>query len=160
VPKEYVSAVEAGVREAMDTGVVAGYPLVDVRVKLVDGSYHEVDSSEMAFKIAGSIGLKEAVRKAKPQLLEPIMRVEVVTPNDFLGDIVGNLNSRRAQIEVIEPRGPSQIARARVPLAEMFGYATELRSMSQGRATYSMEFSHYQPVAPELAGGVAARARR
>ncbi|MBM2809389.1 MAG: translation elongation factor [Chloroflexi bacterium] len=160
VPKEYVPAVEAGVREALDTGVVAGYPLVDLRVSLVDGSYHEVDSSEMAFKIAGSIGLKEAVRRAKPQLLEPIMRVEVTTPDAFLGDIVGNLNARRAQIEVIEPRSAAQIIRALVPLAEMFGYATEVRSMSQGRATYSMEFSHYQAVSVENARAVATRAAR
>jgi elongation factor G len=159
VPREYVPAVQAGVREAMETGVVAGYPLVDMRVALVDGSYHEVDSSELAFKIAGSMGLKRAVARAKPHLLEPIMAVEVVTPDGFLGDIVGDLNARRAHIEGIETRPSAHIIRAKAPLAEMFGYATDLRSKTQGRATFSMEFSHYQPVSQDVARTVLARAR-
>jgi elongation factor G len=132
---------------------------VDLKVTLVDGSYHEVDSSEMAFKLAGSIGLKKAVERAGAQILEPMMRVEVTTPDDFLGDIVGDLNSRRGQIEGIDPRSGAQIIKAQVPLAEMFGYATDLRSKSQGRATYSMEFSHYQPVTQEVAKTVLARGR-
>lgn len=161
VPRDFVPAVAAGVREALESGVVAGYPLVDLRVALVDGSYHEVDSSEIAFKIAGSMALKRAVGRAKPQLLEPIMSVEMVTPDGFLGDLVGDLNARRAHIEGIETRPTVQVhvVRAKVPLAEMFGYATDLRSMSQGRATYTMEFSHYQPVSADLARGVLARAR-
>ncbi len=159
VPREYVPAVESGVRQAMETGVVAGYPLVDMRVSLVDGSYHEVDSSEMAFKIAGSMGLKRATQRAAPHILEPIMKVEVVTPDGFLGDIVGDLNARRAHVEGIETRPNVHVIKAQVPLAEMFGYATELRSMTQGRATYSMEFDHYQPVAQHVAQSVVARAR-
>ncbi len=159
IPKEYIPAVEAGVKEAAEGGVVAGYPLVDLRVSLVDGSYHEVDSSEMAFKIAGSIGLKRAVERAGAQILEPIMRVEVTTPEPFLGDVVGDLNARRGQIEGIDPRSGGQVIRALVPLAEMFGYATDLRSKTQGRATYSMEFSHYQPVSQEVARTVLARGR-
>jgi elongation factor G len=159
VPKEYVPAVEAGVRQAMETGVVAGYPLVDMRVALVDGSYHEVDSSEIAFKIAGSMGLKRAAERAGPHLLEPIMKVEVVTPDGFLGDIVGDLSSRRAHIEGIETRPSVHVIKAQVPLAEMFGYATGLRSISQGRATYSMEFDRYQPVSQDVAKEVVARAR-
>ena len=158
VPREYVPAVEAGVREAMDNGVVANYPMVDVRVSLVDGSYHEVDSNEMAFKMAGSIGFKEAARKASPQVLEPIMRVEVVTPEEFMGDVMGDLNSRRGHIQGMEPRANAQIIKASVPLSEMFGYATELRSATQGRATYSMEFSHYQPVPKQVETGILAKA--
>jgi elongation factor G len=159
VPREYIPAVEAGVKEAMEVGVVAGYPMVDMRVSLVDGSYHEVDSSEMAFKIAGSIGFKRAAERAKPHLLEPIMQVEVTTPDGFLGDIVGDLNARRAHVEGIETRPSAHVIRAKVPLAEMFGYATDLRSMTQGRATYSMEFAHYQPVSQDVARAVAARTR-
>jgi elongation factor G len=159
VPKEYVPAVEAGVRQAMETGVVAGYPLVDMRVSLVDGSYHEVDSSEIAFKIAGSMGLKRAVERAGPHILEPIMKVEVVTPDGFLGDIVGDLGARRSHIEGIETRANVHVIKAQVPLAEMFGYATALRSASQGRATYSMEFDHYQPVSQDVAKEVLARMR-
>jgi elongation factor G len=139
--------------------VVSGHPLVDLRVTLVDGSYHEVDSSEMAFKIAGSMGLKQAVEKAGPQVLEPIMKVEVTTPDGFLGDIVGDLNSRRSHIEGIETRPTVHVISAKVPLANMFGYATELRSLTQGRATYSMEFSHYQPVSPSTAPAALAKAR-
>lgn len=146
VPKEYIPAVEAGVKEAMLGGVIAGYPMVDVRVTLVDGSYHEVDSSEMAFKVAGSIGFKEGAQKAAPIILEPIMKVEVTTPEEYVGDVIGDLNSRRGRIEGLEQRGNTQIVRAYVPLAEMFGYATDLRSATQGRANYTMVFGHYEPV--------------
>jgi elongation factor G len=159
VPREYIGAVEAGVREACEGGVVAGYPLVDMKISLVDGSYHEVDSSEMAFKIAGSIGLKRAVERAKPHILEPIMKVEVTTPDTFLGAVVGDLNARRGRISGISPGSGGQVIGAHVPLAEMFGYATELRSMTEGRATYSMEFSHYEPVSQEVAKTVLARSR-
>jgi elongation factor G len=159
IPKEYIPAVAAGVKEAAEGGVVAGYPLVDLKVSLVDGSYHEVDSSEMAFKLAGSIGLKRAVERAGAQILEPIMKVEVTTPEPFLGDVVGDLNARRGQIEGIDPRSGGQVIGATVPLAEMFGYATDLRSKTQGRATYSMEFSHYQPVSQEVAKTVLAKGR-
>jgi elongation factor G len=158
VPREYAAAVEAGAREAVDGGVIANYPMVDVKVSAVDGSYHEVDSNEMAFKIAASQTTKAALRKANPQLLEPLMEVEVTTPDDFLGDVMGDLNSRRGQVEGMEPRGNAQVVRARVPLAEMFGYATDLRSMTQGRATYSMQFSHYQPVPRDIGTGIAAKA--
>jgi len=146
VPKEYIPAVEDGVKEAMLGGVIAGYPMVDVRVTLIDGSYHEVDSSEMAFKVAGSIGFKEGARKAEPVLLEPIMKVEITTPEEYLGDVIGDLNARRGRIEGMEARGNAQIVRSYVPLSEMFGYATDLRSATQGRATHSMNFSHYEPV--------------
>jgi elongation factor G len=158
VPREYAAAVEAGAREAVEGGVIANYPMVDVKVAAVDGSYHEVDSNEMAFKIAASQTAKAALRKASPQLLEPMMEVEVVTPDDFLGDVMGDLNSRRGQVEGMEPRGNGQVVRAKVPLAEMFGYATDLRSMTQGRATYSMQFSHYQPVPRDIGTGIAAKA--
>lgn len=151
VPREYVPAVEDGVREALETGVVAGYPMVDVKVTLYDGSYHDVDSSEMAFKIAGSMALRDGARKAKPVLLEPVMRVEVTTPEDFMGDVMGDLNSRRGRIEGMDQRGNSQVIRALVPLAEMFGYATDLRSATQGRAVYTMFFSHYDEVPPNIA---------
>lgn len=151
VPKEYIPAVEAGVKEAMMSGVLAGYPVVDVRVTIVDGSYHEVDSSEMAFKIAGSMGFKEGAKKANPVLLEPIMHVEVTTPEEFLGDVMGDLNSRRGQIEGMEQRGNGQVVRAKVPLSEMFGYATDLRSQTQGRAAYTMQFSHYAAVPANIA---------
>jgi len=146
VPREYIPAVKNGVQEAMKTGVLAGYPVVDVKVALVDGSHHDVDSSEMAFKIAGSMGFKAGCRQAKPVILEPIMEVEVVTPEEFLGDIMGDLNSRRSRILGIEARGRAQVVSAQVPLGEMFGYSTDLRSKSQGRATYSMQFSCYEPV--------------
>src|SRR5579864_963827 len=157
VPREYASAVEAGAREAIEGGVIANYPMVDVKVAAVDGSYHEVDSNEMAFKIAASQTTKAALRKAGPQLLEPMMEVEVVTPDDFLGDVMGDLNSRRGQVEGMEPRGNGQVVRAKVPLAEMFGYATDLRSITQGRATYSMQFSHYQAVPKDIGTGIAAK---
>ncbi|HHV53934.1 MAG TPA: elongation factor G [Firmicutes bacterium] len=151
VPKEYIPAVEEGVRDAMTSGVLAGYPMVDIRVSLVDGSYHEVDSSEMAFKIAASQGFKEAARQADPVLLEPIMKVEVVTPEEFLGEVMGDLNSRRGHITGMERRGNAQVVSAFVPLATMFGYATDLRSMTQGRATYTMEFDHYEEVPSSVA---------
>jgi elongation factor G len=156
IPREFIPAVAAGVKEATERGTIADFPMVDLRVTLVDGSYHEVDSSEMAFKLAGSVGLKEAVRKAKPTLLEPVMRVEVTTPESFMGDVVGDLNARRGQIEGFESRSGAQVIRAKVPLAEMFGYATDLRSATQGRATYSMEFSHYQQVSPDVSKAVVA----
>ncbi len=158
VPRDYASAVEAGVREALEGGVIANYPMVDVKVAAVDGSYHEVDSNEMAFKIAASQTVKVALRKASPQLLEPMMKVEVTAPDEFMGDVMGDLNRRRGHVEGMEPRGNAQVIRAKVPLAEMFGYATDLRSMTQGRATYSMEFSHYQPVPREIGAGIAAKA--
>jgi len=151
VPREFVGAVEDGVKEAMLSGVVAGYPVIDVRVTAVDGSYHEVDSSELAFKIAGSMGFKEAMRNAKPALLEPMMALEVVTPEDFLGDVIGDINSRRGKIEGIEPRGNTQIVKGHVPLAEMFGYATVLRSLTQGRAQHTMSFAYYEQVPQNLA---------
>jgi elongation factor G len=135
----------------MESGVLSGFPVVDVKVRLVDGSYHDVDSSEMAFKVAGSMAFKEAAKRAKPVLLEPIMAVEVVTPEEYMGDVIGNINSRRGQIEGMEPRGNAQVIRARVPLAEMFGYATDVRTMSQGRATYTMQFLHYAEVPHSIA---------
>ncbi|MEW6509981.1 MAG: elongation factor G [Bacteroidota bacterium] len=143
VPKEYIKPVEQGIVEAMKNGVLAGYPVEDVKVKLYDGSYHDVDSSEMAFKVAGSMAFKEAARKAHPVILEPIMQVEVVTPEEYMGDVIGDLNSRRGKIEGMTPRKDAQVIRAAVPLSEMFGYSTVLRSMTQGRAIYSMELSHY-----------------
>ena len=146
VPKDYIPAVETGVKEAMQSGVLAGYPVVDVKVTIVDGSYHEVDSSEIAFKIAGSLGFREGIKKADPVLLEPIMQVEVVTPEEFLGDVLGNLNARRGRIEGMAVRGTAQVIDAVVPLREMFGYATDLRSMTQGRAGYVMRFAQYEPV--------------
>jgi elongation factor G len=146
IPKEYIPAVEKGVREAMESGVMAGYPVVDIKVTLFDGSYHEVDSSEMAFKIAGSLCFKEAMRKASPILLEPIMKVEVIVPDEYMGDVMGDLSSRRGRIEGMEARGSAQVIRCKVPLKEMFGYATVLRSLTQGRATYTMLFDHYEEV--------------
>jgi elongation factor G len=159
IPREYIPAVDSGIQEAMEGGVIAGYPLVDVRARLTYGSYHEVDSSEMAFKIAGSMALKEAARKAKPQLLEPVMSVEVVTSEDYMGDVIGDLNSRRGQIEGMEQRGNAQVIRARVPLAQMFGYVGDLRSRTQGRATYTMQFDSYQPVPESIATEIVARVR-
>ena len=146
VPREYIPAVERGAREALEGGVLAGYPMLDVRVTLKDGSYHEVDSSEMAFKIAGSMALKEAAKKADATLLEPVMNVEVVSPEEYMGDVIGDLSSRRGQVQGTEPRAGAQVITANVPLREMFGYATDLRSATQGRATYTMQFSHYEPV--------------
>jgi elongation factor G len=161
IPKEYIPAVEQGVRGAIESGVLAGYPMVDFKATLVDGSYHEVDSSEMAFKIAGSMALKEAVQKAGPVLLEPVMKVEVVIPEEFTGDVVGNLSSRRGNIEGMEPRGIGmQAIRADVPLAEMFGYATDIRSMTQGRGTFTMEFDHYDQAPETLAQQILSGWRR
>jgi elongation factor G len=146
IPREYIPGVAAGVRAALENGVVGGYPVIDVKVMLVDGSYHDVDSSEMAFRVAGSMAMKEALRRARPVLLEPMMAIEVVTPGDFLGEIMGDLNGRRAHISNLEGHGDTQVVSAKVPLAEMFGYATDLRSMTQGRASHSMEFDRYDEV--------------
>jgi elongation factor G len=151
IPREYIPAVAAGMREATESGVLASYPVVDVRAKLVDGSYHEVDSSEMAFKIAGSMAFKAAVQDAAPVLLEPVMKVEVTTPDQYMGDVIGDLSARRGRISAMEQRGGLRIVQAEVPLAEMFGYATQLRSNTQGRATYTMEFSHYEEVPSSIA---------
>jgi elongation factor G len=151
IPREYIPAVDLGIQEAMESGILAGYPVVDIRVELVDGSYHDVDSSEMAFKVAGSIAIKEAMKRAKPKLLEPVMAVEVVTPEEYLGDVMGDLNSRRGRIENLEPRGNAQVIKARVPLAAMFGYATDLRSTTQGRATFTMQFERYEEVPQSIA---------
>jgi elongation factor G len=151
IPREYIKSVDAGIREALETGVYAGYPMVDVKATLFDGSFHEVDSSEMAFKVAGSLALKDAVEKADPAVLEPIMRVEVVMPEEFMGDVIGDLNSRRGHMEGMDNRGGTQVVRALVPLASMFGYVTDLRSMTQGRATSSMEFAHYAEVPQGIA---------
>jgi len=151
VPKEYIPAVDKGVREQLQNGVVAGYPVVDVKVTLFDGSYHDVDSSEMAFKIAGSMGFKEGAAKARPVLLEPIMKVEVVTPEDYMGDVMGDLNRRRGLPQGMDDSPSGKVIRAEVPLAEMFGYATDLRSMSQGRAVYTMEFQKYSEVPNNVA---------
>ncbi len=159
VPREYVPAVEKGIIEAMEGGVLAGYPMVDIGVELFDGSYHDVDSSEMAFKIAGSIGFKDGCLRAKPILLEPIMSCEVVTPEDYMGDVIGDLNSRRGRIQGMEARSGVQVITAEVPLAEMFGYATTLRSMSQGRATYTMQFSHYSQVPANISEEIIAKVK-
>jgi elongation factor G len=159
IPREYMRAIEHGIRETLDTGVYAGFPMVDVRTIVHDGSYHEVDSSEMAFKIAASMALKDAVVKAHPVVLEPMMRVEVTMPEEFMGDVIGDLNSRRGQIEGMDPRGSTQIVRSAVPLSEMFGYATDLRSMTQGRASYSMELSHYAEVPTNLAAELVAKSK-
>jgi elongation factor G len=146
VPREYIGPVEQGIKEALENGILAGYPMVDVKVELVYGSYHDVDSSEMAFKIAGSMAIKEAAKKAQAVILEPMMNVEVVCPEQYMGDILGDLSSRRGKIGGMTQRGEAQVIAASVPLSEMFGYSTKLRSSSQGRAVYSMEFSHYEEV--------------
>ncbi|HMD14265.1 MAG TPA: elongation factor G, partial [Bacteroidota bacterium] len=146
IPKEYINPVSEGIQEAMRNGVLAGYPVEDIKIRLFDGSYHDVDSSEMAFKIAGSIAFKAAARKANPVLLEPIMEVEVVTPEEYMGDVMGDLSSRRGKIEGLQSRKDAQIIKARVPLSDMFGYSTQLRSMTQGRAIYSMQFAFYEEV--------------
>ncbi|HTX01515.1 MAG TPA: elongation factor G, partial [Acidimicrobiales bacterium] len=158
IPKEYIPAVDAGIQEALTSGVLAGYPTVDVRVTLTFGSYHDVDSSEMAFKIAGSLAFKKAARAAKPVLLEPIMAVEVVTPEDYMGDVIGDLSARRGRVEGMEARGQNQVIRAQVPLSDMFGYATDLRSRTQGRATYTMQFNSYQEVPESISRELVARA--
>ncbi|HEV2354954.1 MAG TPA: elongation factor G, partial [Puia sp.] len=144
IPREFIPAVQKGIMDAKDSGVLAGYPVVDFKVTLFDGSYHDVDSNEMAFKIAASMAFKDAMKNADPVILEPIMDVEVVTPDDFMGSVMGDLQSKRGKIEGMELRGSAQIIRSKVPLSEMFGYSTNLRSMTQGRATYSMQFSRYE----------------
>ncbi len=154
IPREYITPIQKGIKEAMDSGVVAGYPMVDIKATVFDGTYHEVDSSEAAFKIAGSMGFKEAARRAKPVLLEPIMKVEVITPEANMGDVIGDLNSKRAVINEMTNRGQAKVIDAHVPLGEMFGYATSLRSMTQGRASYSMEFAYYQEVPRNVAEGI------
>ena len=159
IPKQYIPAVEQGIKEALESGVIAGYPVIDIRATLVDGSYHQVDSSEVAFKMAGAIALRDGVKKAKPMLVEPIMKLEVATPKEFLGDIIGDLNAMRARVEAVELRAWTHIIRCYLPLAESFGYTTNLRSMSQGRATYSMEFDHYQEVPKEQAQGIISKTR-
>jgi elongation factor G len=151
VPREFIPAVDKGIKEAVETGVIAGYPIVDVKVTAFDGSYHDVDSNEMAFKIAGSMGFKEGFRKAKPVLLEPIMKVEVVTPEEYSGDVIGDLNRRRGQITGMDEGPSGKVITGEVPLSEMFGYATTVRSMSQGRATFTMEFEKYVEVPPNIA---------
>ena len=154
IPKEYIKPIDEGIQEAMNSGILAGYPVVDVKVELIDGSYHDVDSSERAFKIAGSMAFKEAMKRAKPKLLEPMMAVEVVTPEDFLGDVMGNLNSRRGRIEEMNPMGNATTIKAMVPLSEMFGYATDVRSMTQGRATFTMQFDRYEDVPGSIAAEI------
>jgi elongation factor G len=157
VPREYIKPVDEGIKEAMEGGILAGYPVEDVKAILYDGSYHEVDSSEMAFKIAGSMAFKEAAKKASPVLLEPVMSVEVVVPEEFMGTIIGDLNSRRGHIEGMEHRAGSQVIKAIVPLSEMFGYATQMRSLTQGRATFSMHFARYEEVPRSVSEEIIAR---
>ncbi len=156
IPREYIPAVEKGIKEAMERGILAGYPAVDIKATLYDGSYHEVDSSEMAFKIAGSMAFREAAKRARPVLLEPTMSIEVVSPEEYMGDVIGDLNSRRGKIQNIERRGKMQVIKVLAPLAEMFGYATDLRSKTQGRATYTMQFSHYDEVPKGVSSGIIA----
>jgi elongation factor G len=151
IPREYISSVRTGIENATNNGVLAGYPIRDIKVRLIDGSYHDVDSSEMAFKIAGSMALQDGCRKADPKLLEPVMSVEVVVPEEYLGDVIGDINSRRGKISGIIPRKDAQVVVALVPLSDMFGYATQLRSLTQGRAIYTMQFSHYDRVPESIA---------
>lgn len=146
IPREYIPAVEKGIKEALDTGILAGYPVVDVKVTLFDGSYHDVDSSEMAFKIAGSMAFKDATKRANPVLLEPIMDLEVIVPEEYMGDVIGDINSKRGKIQGVRPRSGAQIITAEVPLSEMFGYATDLRSLTQGRAIFTLQFARYEEV--------------
>lgn len=157
VPKEYIPPAEQGMREACESGIMAGYPVIDLKAIMVDGSFHEVDSSEMAFKIAGSMAIKEAVHKASPVLLEPVMKVEVEVPDDFIGNVIGDLNSRRGQIEGQEGEQGITKVTSKVPLAEMFGYATDIRSKTQGRGVFSMEFSHYEEVPRNVAEAIIAK---
>ena len=151
VPKEFIPPIEAGIKEAMENGTLAGFPVVDIKATLVDGSYHEVDSSEMAFKIAGSMAFKEAAAKAQAVLLEPIFKLEVTVPEEYMGDVIGDINSRRGRLEGMEALNGMQIIRGFVPLSEMFGYATDLRSKTQGRGTYVMQFAHYEEVPKNIA---------
>jgi elongation factor G len=160
IPREFIAPIEAGIREAMENGVLAGYEMVDMAVVLVDGSYHDVDSSEMAFKIAGSMAFKDACSKAQPVLLEPVMRLEVVVPDEYMGDVFGDLNSRRGHPQGMEQRGAAQIIRCEVPLAEMFGYATDLRSRTQGRGSFTMHFSHYAEAPAAVSEEVVAKATK
>jgi elongation factor G len=157
IPREYIKPIDEGIREALTRGVLAGYPVDDVRIELHDGSFHEVDSSEMAFKIAGSLAFQDAAKRARPVLLEPVMRVEVVVPKEYLGDVMGDLAARRGKIQSQEDRGGTQIIAARVPLSTMFGYATDLRSRTQGRATYSMHFDRYEQPPREVSDEVVAK---
>jgi elongation factor G len=150
IPREYFKPIENGITQALDRGILCGYPLVDVQVTLFDGSFHDVDSSEMAFSIAGSMGFQDGAKKAGPVVLEPIMDCEIVTPEEFMGDVVGDVNRRRGRVRSMELRGAAQVILAFIPLAEMFGYATELRSMTQGRASYTMQFDHYEPVPAQV----------
>ena len=159
IPREYIPSVDAGAQEAMENGVLAGYPMVDIKVTLQDGAYHDVDSSELAFKIAGSMAFKEAARKAGPVILEPMMTVEVTTPEDFMGDVIGDLNSRRGQIQAMEERSGARVVKALVPLSEMFGYVGDLRSRTQGRASYSMQFDSYAQVPSNVQVEIIAKAR-
>ena len=160
IPKEYIPSVGKGIEEALETGVVAGYPTLDVRVELVDGSYHDVDSSEVAFKVAGSLAIKEALRKSDPILLEPMMAVEVETPSEYMGNVMGGISSRRGMIQGQEERGSAIAIKANVPLSEMFGYATDLRSNTQGRASYTMQFAHYAPVPKNVAEEIIAKSAK
>ena len=157
IPKEFIPSVDKGIQEALGNGVIAGFPTEDIKVELIDGSYHEVDSSEAAFKVAGSMAIKEALRRSNPVLLEPVMSVEVVTPEQYMGDVMGNLSSRRGKIEGMEDRKNAKVINAKVPLGEMFGYATDLRSATQGRATYTMQFSAYEPVPKNIADEVSSK---
>jgi len=157
IPREFIPAVQKGVKESLDRGVLAGYPIVDVGVALYDGSYHEVDSSEIAFKIAASEAFKDGCRKASPVILEPIMSLDVVTPDDFLGEVIGDISSRRGQIEGTDVRGNAKAVRAKVPMGSMFGYATELRSLTQGRASFTLEPSHYAEVPDSIASTIEKR---
>jgi elongation factor G len=159
VPREFIPAVEKGMRDALDNGILAGYPLVDIKAVLTDGSAHSVDSNEMAFRIAGSMALQDAARRAGIKLLEPVMSVEVVTPEEYMGDVIGDLSSRRGKIESMETRGNARVVRALTPLAEMFGYATDLRSRTQGRATYTMQFHSYHEVPAAAAQEIVAKVR-
>jgi elongation factor G len=154
VPKEFIPAVDKGIREAMQSGIIAGYPVVDVKVTLYDGTYHDVDSSETAFKIAGSMGFREGIARAKPTLLEPIMKVEVMTPEEYMGDVIGDLNSRRGIVHGMDDTASGKQIKAEVPLSQMFGYSTDLRGATQGRATYSMEFAHYSEVPATVAAAM------
>ena len=157
IPREYIPSVSDGIKDALRNGVLAGYPIEDVRVELVFGSYHDVDSSEMAFKIAGSMAIQEACKKANPIIMEPMMKVEVVTPEEYMGDVIGDLNSRRGQVQEMSTRGNANVVDAMVPLANMFGYVNNLRSLTQGRANYSMQFDHYEQVPSNVADEVKAK---
>ncbi|MDZ4384519.1 MAG: elongation factor G, partial [Nitrospirota bacterium] len=159
IPREYISAVEKGIREALDTGVLAGYPVVDVKVRLFDGSYHDVDSSEMAFKIAGSMAFKDGARRATPVLLEPVMALEVIVPEEYMGEVIGDINSKRGRIQGVKPRSGAQVITGEVPLSEMFGYATDLRSLTQGRAIFTLQFARYEEVPRSVSEQIVAKVK-